>query len=276
MHALVTEGAFDGKGRFFELRFGPEGAAVLARLFSEKLLSLLVKAKRLSEAFREDILTWDHTGFSVDASVRVAKGDRAGLRRLVRYMARPCVSQERVAYDSSTGQVTLYGTKKWNGIRRVVARYDALTFLALLTLQVPSKGTHMVRYFGAYSVRQRAGRRKRKEERGGAEVGLPAEVDSPGYVERRKRWAELLGQIFEVDPLACPQCGGELRVIAFITPGQSEVLHRILDHLGEDRAPPKATGPPGWVRARQAAEYAQAHPEDFPDPIYEEPVWSAT
>ncbi len=60
-------------------------------------------------------------GFSVDASVRIHKGDREGLRRLVRYMARPAVSVERVSYNGSTGKVIVRSCKKVNGQRAVKA-----------------------------------------------------------------------------------------------------------------------------------------------------------
>ena len=58
------------------------------------------------------------------------------------------------------------------------------------------------------------------------------------------RWAELIRRVFEVDPLACPECAGEMKVIAFITERQSDVIEKILTHLGEDDTPPKTTGPP--------------------------------
>ena len=32
----------------------------------------------------------------------------------------------------------------------------------------------------------------------------------------RRRWAALVKRVYEVDPLVCPKCGGEMRVIAFI------------------------------------------------------------
>ena len=35
--------------------------------------------------------------------------------------------------------------------------------------------------------------------------------------EAKRRWAELRRRIFEVDPLACPRCGEEMRIIALIT-----------------------------------------------------------
>ena len=35
------------------------------------------------------MLAWDNSGFSLDASGRIAGQDRAGLERLLRYCARP-------------------------------------------------------------------------------------------------------------------------------------------------------------------------------------------
>ena len=36
----------------------------------------------------------------------------------------------------------------------------------------------------------------------------------------------------ELDPLTCPQCGGQMIVVAFIEPPQREVIERILKHCG--------------------------------------------
>ena len=45
----------------------------------------------------------------------------------------------------------------------------------------------------------------------------------------RRRWAKLIRRVYEVDPLVCPRCGAEMRVIGFIT--QPTLIKRILDHL---------------------------------------------
>ncbi len=72
---------------------------------------------------------------------------------------------------------------------------DALTFLSLLTHQVPPPGVHMVRYYGYYSVRSRAERRKWKGEGTAAVQSEPP----PPASTRRRSWAQLLRQVFEVD-----------------------------------------------------------------------------
>jgi hypothetical protein len=45
-------------------------------------------------------------------------------------------------------------------------------------------------------------------------------------------WAMLIKRIYEVDPLACPHCGGQMKVVAFIEPPQEDVIERILRHSG--------------------------------------------
>ena len=44
----------------------------------------------------------------------------------------------------------------------------------------------------------------------------------------------------QVGALACPRCGGEMKVVAFVEPPQGEVIERILRHCGmwHPRPPP--------------------------------------
>lgn len=54
-------------------------------------------------------------------------------------------------------------------------------------------------------------------------------------------WRNCIKKIYEIDPLECPHCGSEMRLISFIT--EYLVVKKILDHLGlwiED----KPRGPP--------------------------------
>jgi hypothetical protein len=57
--------------------------------------------------------------------------------------------------------------------------------------------------------------------------------------------AKLMARVGEEFPLECPGCGGDIRLIAFITdPGP---IRKILSHLGEPLEPPPLSpdgGPP--------------------------------
>ena len=43
------------------------------------------------------------------------------------------------------------------------------------------------------------------------------------------RSAAMIRKVYEVDPMRCPQCGGAMRVVAFLT--EPAVVDRIIDHL---------------------------------------------
>jgi hypothetical protein len=50
----------------------------------------------------------------------------------------------------------------------------------------------------------------------------------------------LIRRVYEVDPLLCPKCGADMRIVAFIT--DPSVMKKILDHIRHrarvGRAPP--------------------------------------
>ena len=57
----------------------------------------------------------------------------------------------------------------------------------------------------------------------------------------------LIARIFEVFPLVCPLCAGQMRIIAFIVDGAE--VRQILGHIGVDAQAHQITparGPPLW------------------------------
>ncbi len=76
-------------------------------------------------------------------------------------------------------------------------------------------------------------------------------------------WAVLIARIYEVFPLLRPICGGQMRIMAFIT--YSADIRQILEHIGVEPEPPHITlarGPPLWDGAEaQAGEGAEPAPD---------------
>ena len=74
----------------------------------------------------------------------------------------------------------------------------------------------------------------------------PAETPDTAWGSTRNRlWADLMSRTFRFDVLACPRCGGRLRLIALIE--QAAVIERIFRHVGvpaEIPAPRPARAPP--------------------------------
>ena len=110
---------------------------------------------------------------------------------------------------------------------------------------------HSLGYFGAYASVVRARRRELTREdlpappspqATGPSQDSPPPPDPPALKERlnerRRGWAELIRRVYEVDPLRCPRCGAEMRIIAFIL--DPAVLRRILDHSAAEGSDPRA------------------------------------
>ena len=100
-------------------------------------------------------------------------------------------------------------------------------WLHLLCKHVPDRHEHMVRYFGRYSSRARGAEREHPEIE-------EQEPDAAGRGAARQAakaaWAKLIRKVYEVDPLLCPNCGAQMRVIALIE--DPAVIERILSWLG--------------------------------------------
>jgi hypothetical protein len=61
-------------------------------------------------------------------------------------------------------------------------------------------------------------------------------------------WSALMHRAFGIDALACPQCGGRLRLIA--TLHDPAVIRKILEHLGRaPSGPSPGPAPPASVAA---------------------------
>jgi hypothetical protein len=162
-------------------------------------------------------------------------------------MTRCPFSLSRLVKVTKTGQVIYKAEKSscrsfpeptgdglQNGPKRNYQILSPLDFLAEFTQHRPSlcsgaraKGSHLVRYYGWYSNKSRGVRNKSAAESSGA-----ADAERRTSARSSATWAMLIKRVYELDPLACPQCGGQMTVVAFIEPPQREVIERILKHCG--------------------------------------------
>ena len=89
-----------------------------------------------------------------------------------------------------------------------VKEFDPLEWMAVLVSHISDRGGQTVRYLGYYSNVTRG---RLKKEDGEPQYHI-IEDKSPGGLNRS--WARLIQKIYEVDPLICPRCGGEMRIIS--------------------------------------------------------------
>jgi hypothetical protein len=307
LHVCATDGVFvptgDGRPAFLPAR--PITQADLATL-TEKVRRRVVRCFRMQRLLDADaavdMLAWENSGFSIDASVRITLLDRdvpsyfQSLEHLLRYCARPPFALERLSVirgeDGRLARVRYvlprHKAANWIGPGRGrkstrpgangVVELSPFEFLDRLADLVPPPRKHRHRYHGVFAPNHKlrsavtalaignVGKRRDATTDGHAVGGHAAGGDTTGdccgscdkplsHDTSRIAWAKLMARVGEEFPLECPGCGGDIRLIAFITdPGP---IRKILAHLGEPLEPPPvspARGPPAdW------GELVQAH-----------------
>jgi len=70
-----------------------------------------------------------------------------------------------------------------------------------------------IRPWRSYYSNVSRGRRQKENQDGLIPYIIEPEESSKEY---RKNWARLIQKIYEVDPLTCPKCQGQMRIISFI------------------------------------------------------------
>jgi len=321
LHACVTDGVFvpaaaeagtDAPPTFLPAR--PVTAADLAAL-TERVRRRVIRwfrlARLLDAAAAADMLAWENSGFSVDASVRITLIDRdvpsyfQSLEHLLRYCARPPFALERLSVSrGADGQIARiryvlprHKAANWVGPSRSrkstrpgangVVDLSPFEFLDRLADLVPPPRKHRHRYHGVFAPNHKLRRAvtslaignvgKRQEAATGGHGGdghategcCDAHQKLRSHDTSRIAWAKLMARVGEEFPLECPGCGGDIRLIAFITePGP---IRKILTHLGEPLEPPPvspARGPPiDWgklVQIHDDREAVQVSPDELP------------
>ena len=258
LHSCVTDGMFsvDAAG---SLRFHPAAdldAAVVSavqRRIRTRVLRIAVRQGALTPDVAADLARWGHGGgFSLHAAVRIDAEDRAGLERLLRYCARPAFASERLSWDGSD-QPVRYSLPKPLPTGQTELALTPLELLDRLAALVPPPRRHRHHYAGVFaphaSLRSRVTACAGQPVTETVSVTVPAPDPALPAATRRRasiHWARLLARIYELRPLTCPRCQGEMRLIAFLTEPPS--IRTILAHLGEPTTPPvlapRARAPP--------------------------------
>jgi len=268
IHSLVTCGAFTPEGEFLELSEFDMNRMLVA--WQEAVFALYLKEGKIEPEVVENMRSWEHSGFSVDQSVLLQAGDKKGIERLVQYMVRCPFSLSRLVKVTDTGQVVYKAEKDGchafpdpqsdnleAGANRNFQILSPLDFLAEFTQHIPPKSSHAIRYFGHYSNKSRGMRRKAKEAAEAPSQGITCALPP---ARCSQTWAMLIKRVYEIDPMVCAQCGGEMNIVSFIDPPQDAVIETILRHCGLWKAS-APRGPPAPMDLSHDYESMDLTPE---------------
>ncbi len=204
-HPIVLEVGFDHEGTFFFIPIS--NLTSMTEVFRRRVLALLVDRKVLNDLFARNLMSWKHSGFSIDNSVRIL--DHNTQESLSEYIARPPISLKKIRYEPFKGRV-LFHTTYSEYFKENVHLFDALVFLAELTQHLPSKGMRLIRRYGLYASRTKGRWKKMPYVAERAPVGWQKSHPDPGrnttsentyeeseLSERKQAWAQLIAKVYE-------------------------------------------------------------------------------
>jgi hypothetical protein len=231
LHAIVSDGCFLDDGGFHMVPGFTRDLQViwedLEEIFQYEVLNMLKKEGKINDAIIENMLSWRHSGLHVYISDRIYSDDKTGLGNLARYIIRACFSQEPMIYipaeESTDGIAKVVYTSRDRKARKI---FNALAWLARLVTHIPGRYEQTVRYYG-YDSNKSRGMRKKADTHDTIPAVIPNDMSSKEF---RQKWAQLIQKIYEVDPLICPKCQGQMRIISFIE--ELDIIEKILRHLG--------------------------------------------
>ena len=179
-------------------------------------------------------------------------------------------SVKKITYNSATGTIIYKSNKtqrRNKGGRKNFQVFTAMEFIGAITQHIQEKSFQLVRYYGWYSNRGRGECEKRKPAVCLLDVQTRVKIlDVSDYRPKKipsPQWRECIKRICEVDPLSCPMCGSEMKIISFIN--EPDVIRKILEHLRlwEEKTPLERA-PPDLIPEKNYAPY------DYGWPQYEE------
>ena len=228
LHGLLAAGSWAGD----EFRSWASALDLqkLTAAFTDKLLALLVKQELLTDDIVSQILSQEHSGFSVWLGEPFQDQDSAQF--VARYIERGPVSLQKLTIEYD---IVTYQTKDG-----VAHEFDALEFLAQLSAHIPKPYESLTRYYGRYSSRARGERLKAAHQQDTDSENL----SNPDKTSSNSSWAILLKRIYEIDPLECPLCQSEMKITGIILqPMEIRAFMRSLG-ISEPRAPTPLPKPP--------------------------------
>ncbi len=162
----------------------------------------------------------------------IASDDKKTIEDVACYLVRAPLSLKKLVYLDGQKAV-LYRSRMNPSLGRNFEAMDPLEWLARMADHIPDTGKHRTHFYGFYASRVRASRRQPETS---------DEVPAEPSTKRRcpPSWARLISKVYHADPLVCRQCGGQLKIVAYVTDEIS--VKRILAELGlsppEDEKPP--------------------------------------
>jgi len=119
----------------------------MTECFRRRVIKLFIEKKLINQHMADNLLSWRHSGFSIDSSIRLFGGSQKERENLAQYIARPPISLKKIRFESFHGKV-LFHTDYNEYFKENLKLFDASDFIALPTQHLPPKGVQYIRLYG--------------------------------------------------------------------------------------------------------------------------------
>ena len=173
-------------------------------------------------------------GYTLHANTAIKAEDRERLKHLIRYMARPSVSDERIELLPDDNVRIKLKTAWSDGSTHI--ELSALETMEKLVALVPLPKFHLLRYYGVLSPHAKY---RSKIVPAPKNDNTASEQKAGGVGTKKRRYysfAELLKRTFAIDILVCVRCGAKMAIKCIVE--DVRAITDTLVALGLDPKPP--------------------------------------
>jgi hypothetical protein len=182
-----------------------------------KVLEHLIPIQKSEYVESKDPYSAKLKGFSLNAKVVIQKDKREKLKKLIRYVARGPIAQNRL--KELPNGVSYELKNQWsNGATHTI--FSNESFIQRLVALIPPARSNQTRYHGIFSPNFKD-----------RDKIIPPKKEGNTTQNKSNRilWADLMKLSFGFDVTVCKKCSGRLTPIAVIK--DKKVAHKILEHM---------------------------------------------
>ena len=199
IHCLISEGGYSDDGFWRQVKHF--NYTYLRNAFCTALLDLL--HKELGDSFKKwkaYIYKYCKNGFYVCAKPALTD-PKTVAKYIGRYLGRPVIATSRI--DDYDGEFVTYHYNRHEDEKLVTRRIPVLDFISLLIQHIPEKHFKMIRYYGIYA-------RHREIDK---HLYRTISKNAHKVLLDFNKWRMSILSSFGYDPLECPHCGKNMKIL---------------------------------------------------------------
>ena len=261
-HIIFADGIFSSEDglQFFEATLTQDDITDTQEAIQKRVLRYFCNQKFFDKDELEKMLTYENSGFSLDASVKIPSFDVGALERLIRYCARPPFNSENIRFN---GPWIIYRLPKPCHTGKTFIQLEPKEVIERISRFIPYPRRHRRHYHGVLAPSSPLRKQVAANAQKRLETVTKTRQETDEKVSKASRgWAQLIARIYEVDPLTCTNCGKKIKIITFVT--HPEHIRRILRGIGWPITAPEFDQPPE-EHCDDICQLALNTPDGFPD-----------